>query len=366
MFLHAYSRAKREDFRARLEGKPNDLLPFEALKEILHTYQQIPLREVQTIPLDKIVGSVGRYRDFTRDFLPRNLALAERWARVENAMDGMEGVPPIEVYKVGDVYFVADGNHRVSVARANRFNDIDAYVTEIPIDAGLQPGDTLDEAIIKASRARFLAETKLADHFEGLDIYFTRPGGYTQLLRHIEAHRALLNRERVRSYPSTSFVSGSIGDRPKREVILGQALSGAEAAPTPPGRRAWEPAPLSSGEVSFEDAAVDWYIHVYQPIATAIRDRQLLQRFPNRTAADLYAWIWHTIEELYGRFSERISPDEAAALLELRAPKTPSPFQQAVQELMARLGDFSRAVIGGASPTPAWADPLWEWGDTTP
>lgn len=320
MFLHAYSRAKREDFRAWLEGKPNDLLPFEALKEILHTYQQIPLREVQTIPLDKIVGSVGRYRDFTRDFLPRNLALAERWARIENAMDGMAGVPPIEVYKVGDVYFVADGNHRVSVARANKFNDIDAYVTEIPIDAGLQPGDTLDEAIIKAGRARFLAETKLADHFEGLDIYFTRPGGYTQLLRHIDAHRTLLNKV------------GQIGNSP----------------------------------YSLEDAAVDWYIHVYQPIATVIRDRQLLQRFPNRTAADLYTWIWHTIEELYGRFGERVSPEEAAALLELRAPETPSPFQQAVQELMARLGDFSRAVIGGASPAPAWADPLWEWGDSTP
>ena len=54
---------------------------------------------------------------------------------------------------------MADGNHRVSVARANGFEDIEAYVTEIPVDPGIEPGDTLDEAIIKAERARFIAET---------------------------------------------------------------------------------------------------------------------------------------------------------------------------------------------------------------
>ena len=335
LFYRAYGRARRQDLRARLEGKSNDLLPFEALKTVLQTYQQIPGSEVQVIPLAKIVGSVGRYRDFTRDFLPRNLTLLERWTRVENAMESLEGVPHIEVFKIGDVYFVADGNHRVSVARANGFDDIDAYVTEIPVDADLQPGDTLDAAIIKAGRARFLAETKLDEHFAGLDIYFTLPGGYTRLLRHIEAHRALLN------HAQTSEVSAD------PSTSSGQAFG-------------------SHFPVSFEDAAVDWYVSVYQPIVTAIRDRHLLQRFPNRTAADLYIWIWNTIEELYGRSGERVSPDEAVALLESHAPETPSLFQQAVHELMARLNDLSHAIIGGVSPAPAWADPLWEWGDITP
>ncbi len=319
MFREAYSRAKREDFRARLGGKPNDLLPFEALQAILQTYQQIPLREVQTIPLDKIVGSVGRYRDFTRDFLPRNSALADRWMRVETAMSSLEGVPPIEVFKVGEVYFVADGNHRVSAARANGFDSVDAYVTEIPVDPGIEPGDTLDQAIIKAGRARFLVETRLDRHFEGPDIYFTKPGGFTQVLRHIEAQRALLNKV------------GQIGNLP----------------------------------YSLEDAAVDWYIHVYQPIVTAIRDRQLLRHFPNRTAADLYIWIWKTIEEMHRQCGEEVSPDEAAALLEIRAQETSSPslFQQAVGDLMHRIGDLSHAFIGGTAETPAWAEPILEWSD---
>jgi hypothetical protein len=318
LFRQAYGRARRQDVLAWLERKPNDLLPFEALQEILHAYQQIPQREPQVIPLDKIVGSVGRYRDFTRDFMPRHSAMRERWVQIDAAMSSPEGVPPIDVFKVGDVYFVADGNHRVSVARANGFKEIDAYVTEIPADAGIEPGDTLDEAILKADRTRFLAETKLDRHFDSVDIYFTKPGGYTRLLRHIEAHRSLMNR----------------------------AQDGA-------------------GEVSFEDAAVDWYTHVYQPIVASIRDRQLLRHFPNRTAADLYIWIWNTIEEWYRLFGERVDLDEATALLELRASVAPSPFRQAVQELMGWLGEISHLSPDRAAQAPDWAEPAFEWGDTS-
>ena len=160
-FLRAHSRARREEVLARLGGKPTSLLPFEALSAILKGYQQVPRAKTEMIPLDKIVGSVGRYKDFTRDFLPKNVAMLDRWAAVEQAMESMEGTPPIEVYRLGEVYFVADGNHRVSVARAAGFDAVEAHVTDIPVEVDLQPGDSLVEAITKAERARFLRETRI-------------------------------------------------------------------------------------------------------------------------------------------------------------------------------------------------------------
>jgi hypothetical protein len=286
-FRKAHLQALRQDFIARLLGRPNDLIPFEALLGVLQTYERIPHRTPEMIPLNRIVGGVGRYRDFTRDFLPRNRASMQRWAGIGRGMESAEGLPPIEVFKVGDVYFVADGNHRVSVARANGFNAIQAYVTEYPMDPGLEPGDTVDQAIIKAGRARFLAETKLDQHVPEADIRFTEPGGYTRLLEHVAVHRQLMR----------------------------------EQDPHGP-------------EPTFEAAAVDWYANGYQPIVALIRDRQLLKRFPGRTEADLYIWIWGYMVEMYRLFGEEVGPEEGAALLELR----PSPpFRQEVRDLMKRL-----------------------------
>ena len=310
-FLRAHNRARRQEVFARLGGKPTSLLPFEVLSAILKGYQKTPRRQTEMIPLDKIVGSVGRYKDFTRDFLPKNLSMRDRWAAVEQAMESMEGTPPIEVYRLGDVYFVADGNHRVSVARVSGFDSIEAHVTDIPVDVDLQPGDSLDEAIIKAERARFLLETRLNERVPHLDIYFTHPGGWTRLLEHVHIHRRLLSEEREE-------------------------------------------------EVTLEDAAEDWYHWSYCPIIQAIRDRQLLGRFSGRTAADLYVWVWGYIFDTYRRMGEKVEPEEAAAMMELRAP---SGFQQAVQGLMNRIGELSRSLTGGADHVPDWVTQTFEWDD---
>jgi hypothetical protein len=310
-FFRAHNRARREDLLARLSGRPKTLLPFEVILDTLKVYEQIPRPSPEMVPLDRIIGSVGRYKDFTRDFLPRTTSMADRWARVETAMEGMAGLPPIDVYKVGDVYFVADGNHRVSVARANGFEDIEAHVTEIPVCVDLEPGDSLDEAIIKAERSRFLAETQLGERLERLDIYFTRPRGFVTLLEHVKIHQRLVTQER------------------------GEALS-------------------------MGDAAEDWYRNSYLPIIQMIRDRNLLQRFPGRTAADLYVWLWGYIFESHHRFGERIEPDEAASMMELRAG---SRFRQAVLALMGRLSDISRSMRGDADQMPDWVTQTFEWND---
>ncbi len=285
-FRQAHGKARRQDFLARLAGRPNDLIPFDTLLGVLQTYQKMPHRAPEMIPLVRIVGSVGRYRDFTRDFLPRNRASKQRWAGVSRGMNRAEGYPPIEVFKVGDVYFVADGNHRVSVARASGFHDIEAYVTEYPIDPGLEPGDTLDQAIIKAERARFLAETKLDQYAPDADIHFTEPGSYTRLLEHIAVHRHMVSER------------------------------------DPQG-----------AEPTVEDTALEWYTNSYQPIVAQIRDRRLLERFPGCTAADLYIWIWGYIVEIARLFGEEVGAEEGAALLELRPPP---PFRRKVRDLMKR------------------------------
>ncbi len=314
-FQRALERAQMSDLMARLTGRPNDLLPFDALSSALKVFQQIPRGEPIAIPLDQIVGSVGRYKDFTRDFLPRSAALGFRWAKVEDAMESLEGVPPIEVYQLGSVYFVADGNHRVSVARANGFREIDAYITEIPVDPGIQPGDTLDQAISKAERARFLAETQLDTRFPELDIFFTRPGGFGQLLQHVQFHRTLMQRERN---------------------------------------------PQPGAEIPLADAAADWYERSYQPIIAAIRERQLLCLFPDRTAADLYVWIWGYILEAYRCCGESVSPEEGADMLALRAP---APFRKVVDELMRRLGELSAGRFGARPDIPDWVTQTFEWDD---
>jgi len=132
--LHDFDSARRKVFVQRIltfiTRQSIDLLPFEQVHE------QLRLRDrhyqgLSEVPLNQIVGSVGRYQDFTRTFLPRRDELRERWAAVEDRVkEG--GLPPVELYKVGEVYFVRDGNHRVSVARAQRVPDIEAFVWEYP------------------------------------------------------------------------------------------------------------------------------------------------------------------------------------------------------------------------------------------
>src|SRR5690606_19078844 len=115
----------------------------------------------EDVPLDAIVGSVGRYQDFTREFLPLVNEDRHRWVGVKLAMTGLSGVPPVELYRIGSAYFVKDGNHRVSVARQLGAKTIHAYVTpvrtRVPIDADFDH----DELIMASEYNDFLLETRI-------------------------------------------------------------------------------------------------------------------------------------------------------------------------------------------------------------
>jgi hypothetical protein len=93
---------------------------------------------LQTVRVDTIVGTAGSRRDFDRRFRPTSARVRSRWERLALAIRRGEAIPPIEVYRVGDLHFVADGHHRVSIAAATRQHLIDAYVTEVL--TGSRPG----------------------------------------------------------------------------------------------------------------------------------------------------------------------------------------------------------------------------------
>ena len=145
-----FARARRRRalalLSARLRREPDDvamILPFEEVVEALGRVGERPLG-LQTIELDSIVGTVDRTREFDRDFRPTTPRLRERWESIAAAQRRGESMPPIDVYRIGDLHFVRDGHHRVSVARAQGLRMIDAYVTEVitrvPPDGGLRLG----------------------------------------------------------------------------------------------------------------------------------------------------------------------------------------------------------------------------------
>jgi len=116
--------------RLRRRSAQDRLLSFDEAKDALTRWSQA-YRGIRAVEIEKIAGSVGRYRDFDGSFLPLKQSMASRWCRVDRAYHRGVELPAVSLYKIGDAYFVRDGNHRVSVARYHGAAAIDAEVTEI-------------------------------------------------------------------------------------------------------------------------------------------------------------------------------------------------------------------------------------------
>jgi|SRR5829696_4092778 len=132
-FGRALRRARLGRLVSRLRGKPaaRSISPsFDEVRGTLQAYNRVR-RGIRVVDLEKIVGSVGRGRDFDSSFMPLRAAAGERWKRVDLAFYRDQMLPPVSLYKLGDAYFVEDGNHRVSVARYHGVPDIEANVTEL-------------------------------------------------------------------------------------------------------------------------------------------------------------------------------------------------------------------------------------------
>jgi nucleotide-binding universal stress UspA family protein len=264
-FHAARRKAIFQEIMARIRGETNNLLSFDEVRHKLKA-QEMQERGLRDIPLHAIVGSVNRYEDFTRGFLPRQTITPRRWARVELGVTDPAGLPPIEVYQIGEVYFVKDGNHRVSVARQLNFDIIQAYVTEVRTLVPLTPDIKADDLIIKAEYVNFLEHTRLNEIRPQANLTVTAPGQYEVLKEHIAIHSYFMGLNFKRDIPYTEAVS-------------------------------------------------HWFDTIYIPVVHIVRERGLLRDFPNRTETDLYLWIVNHRAALEKELGWEIRPEAAASHL---------------------------------------------------
>lgn len=255
-FTKAKGKALLSQIQNFMTFKSNNMLSFNDVKDILKPKNQT-YQGMQVVPINLIVGSEGRYHDFNKFFLPKAEHLRSRWEKVDMARLTDVILPPIQLYEIGGAYFVRDGNHRVSVARSQGVDMIDAEVislsSEIKIDPSMTTND-LREAVIHYEKKLFYKKTDFGKLTGCYDLTFSSTGRYDEIYNHIQVHKYFVNQH-------------------------------------------------YSHEISFSDALISWYNNVYQPIIGIIRAEHLYHYFPDRTESDLYVWIvqhWDFLKKKYG------------------------------------------------------------------
>jgi hypothetical protein len=246
-----------------LSGQRTTLLSYDEIKEKLHIGGPI-YRGVQTVLVEQIIGSLNRYHEFDRVFLPASDALAARWQSVNRAFYQEISLPPVVLYKVGEVYFVVDGHHRVSVAREQGQIYIEAEVRECATRVNLTPDLRLEDLEILGNKVNFLERTSLDRLRTGASIKVTIPDGFDRMLEHIAVHRYFMGLDWKR-------------------------------------------------DISEEEAITHWYDHVYMPIVSVIRDTEILKEFPDKTEGDLYLWVLDHQHYLAQEEGAPLQPPETAA-----------------------------------------------------
>ena len=259
------------ELRAVLTGRARTLLSFNEVIRVARTEGLVD-RGTQDIPLERVKGSEGRSRDFDASFLPLNPRLRERWARVEALMIRGVEVPPIDVYRVGEIYFVKDGHNRVSAARRLGFVTIRACVTEVRTRAPLGPHVDARVLLHAAEYVRFLEMTQL---------------------------------DRLR--PAARFQCSELGHY---DVIYQQILGHRYAMCLEKGH-----------EPSLPEAVTSWYDSVYLPVMDVMARHRIAERFPGRPQADLYIELTRRWLELSDD-RQSAGPEDAGMSLLHDAPGT--------------------------------------------
>lgn len=256
---------------------------------------------VKEIPVDRIVGSAAsdaKASDFDPGFLPVNRRMRERWTRIYQAMVEGDELPPIDVYKVDDNYYVIDGHHRVSVARTLDRPMINARVINVRTRAPLGPDVDAAALLQAAEYAAFLETTQLHRTRPVARLECSRLGRYDEILKHILGHAYFLAREQNR-------------------------------------------------EVPLREAAASWYDNVYLPITKAIRKHRVLDQLPGWTEADLYVEITRRWLEL-SQVGEVAGPDPAIeALLAEQAKR----WWDLRGKIKLRLPNPGEPTAGAVKPT---------------
>jgi len=265
-----FSRVRSKELFSRLihmlKKQTHSLLSFNEVKSLLRPRAE-RYKGMQSVPIEKIVGSEGRYRDFNRAFLPKHDYLRNRWMSVDKAHLKDVILPPIKLYQIGSVYFVRDGNHRVSVAKTKGVMAIDAEVVEVTSEFPLEEALSMEEMIhnlIAYERQRFMDQTHLEKVIPMEFLEFSAPGRYDEILNHILVHKYYINQ-----------------NKPK--------------------------------EISFQEAAKSWYSTIFLPIIEIISKEGIMARFPGRTKADLYTWAVKHWDQLKAKYGEKVSMKDAVS-----------------------------------------------------
>lgn len=311
-FQNARLHAFWEEVVALMRGRAVGLMSFEDIRNRLRLSEE-SYKGLREIEIEKIAGSVGRYRDFTANFLPRSGKMQERWSRVYAKANSLEGLPPIEVYQVGDVYFVRDGNHRVSVARQLKMKVMEAHVTELRTPISLHARISASELDGATAYAQFLAESGLRvtrPHLQSLQL--SEPSRYGEMMEYIYHHQSFL-----------SHIEGH--------------------------------------EVSLRDAAAHWYDNVYRPAVTLIRKYHVLENHPQpqesrpRTEADLFMWMVDHLHELREQLGDSAPTSYTDALAQfMSATAIPVPdalFAEQDSAALLTQTQLMRAVAGSNAPS---------------
>ena len=247
-----------------LSPEETQLISLNDIKELLHPDNEVYVG-MKTVPVENIIGSEGRYNDFDNLFFPKHSHLKNRWLNIDKAY--MKGVilPAVTLYEIGGVYFVRDGNHRVSVAKARGVEFIDAEVTSLRTEIRLTPGksmETIIKQIIAYEKRHFYAMTNYGDITGDWSLDFTTAGQYDVIYNHILTHKYYINQKQVE-------------------------------------------------EISMTDAIMSWYNTVYMPVVNTVNQHRIMKKFKRRTVSDLYVWIVKYWDELKKALGEDFSLDQA-------------------------------------------------------
>jgi hypothetical protein len=242
----------------------DDLLPLDEVRRRLRITGQSHAG-LMPIPVERIVGSVDRSADFGRDFSARKSFSRSRLAALKRAFpDG--DLPPIEVYEAGGSYFVADGHHRVVLARERGIEFLDAEVTRLQTNYELPPDADVGRLVHTEQQRALFEASGLAEARPDAEIVFARPRGYPELLETIKAH----------GYDMAVRDGGTLP--PKAAV------------------------------------AADWHDTVYEPGIDAVRRAGLPVEHPYKTEADLFLWAYERRRDLRVTDPEATF-DDATALM---------------------------------------------------
>lgn len=264
-FNRARNKALINEIQHLLKPDEASLISFSDIKKLLKPKNEV-YKGMQVIPVNLIVGSEGRFKDFDNHFFPKSRFLKSRWEHIDMAHIQDVPLPPISLYELGGLYFVRDGNHRVSVAKSRGVENIDAEVVSLQSELKLKPGSTIEEMVkqvIYYEKRTFYAETNFGDITDCWTLDFSTTGQYDLIYNHILIHKYYINIDKTE-------------------------------------------------EIPFEEAVTSWYENVYLPVIDTIQKQHILRLFKNRTKSDLYIYFikyWH---ELKQKFGNDFSIDKAA------------------------------------------------------